>query len=111
MKAQETTFPPGLATADGCSARLPEHSVAFFLCSAPQAKSVSLIGDFNDWQPAARPRQRMPDGCWTTRLELRHGSHRYLFLVDGQPVLDPRAHGLVREPNPWHEAASLSAVS
>lgn len=111
MKSQETTFSPGLATVDRYAARRSEHSVAFFLCSAPQAKSVSLIGDFNNWQPAAQPMQRMPDGCWTTRLELRHGSYRYLFLVDGKPALDPRAHGIVREANQWHEAASLIAVS
>lgn len=55
--------------------------------------------------------QRMPDGCWTARLELRHGSYRYLFLVDGKPALDPRAQGIVREPNAWYEAASLIAVS
>lgn len=93
------------------SARRPEHSVVFFLCSAPQAQSVSLVGDFNNWQPAAHPMQRMPDGCWTARLELRHGSYRYLFLADGQPVLDPRAQGIVRQPNAQYEAASLIAVS
>jgi len=81
------------------------------MCSAPQAKSVSLVGDFNDWQPVAHPMQRMPDGCWTARLELRHGSHRYLFLVDGKPVLDPRAQGVARKPNEQYEAASLLVVS
>ena len=113
MNRLKTIIPSagGLGAADSYLARRSEHSVAFFLCSAPQAKNVSLIGDFNDWQPAAQPMQRMPDGCWTARLELRHGSHRYLFLVDGRPVLDPRAHGIVREPNQWHEAASLIAVS
>ena len=95
----------------GYSARRPEHSVVFFFCAAPQAKSVSVVGDFNGWQAAAHPMQRMPDGCWTARLELRHGSYRYLFLVDGQPRLDPHARGLVREPNEWHEAASLITVS
>jgi len=93
------------------SARRPEHSVVFFLCSAPEAKSVSVVGDFNDWQPATQPLQRTPDGCWTTRLELRHGSYRYLFLVDGKPMLDPRAQGIVRQPNEQYEAASLLAVS
>jgi 1,4-alpha-glucan branching enzyme len=111
MKPRETAPFRSFASADSYSARRSEHSVVFFLCSAPQAKSVSLVGDFNDWQPAAHPLRRMPDGCWTARLELRHGSYRYLFLVDGKPVLDPHAHGIVREPNQWHEAASLIAVS
>ncbi|MGC8990830.1 MAG: isoamylase early set domain-containing protein [Verrucomicrobiia bacterium] len=89
----------------------PKHSVVFFTCDAPHAKNVSLVGDFNNWQPDANPMQQMPDGCWTVRLELRHGSYRYLFLVDGKPVLDPRAQGVVHEPNAWHEAASLIVVS
>ena len=37
------------------------HHVAFF-CHAPQAKQVSLIGDFNKWQPDAIPMIRQPDG-------------------------------------------------
>jgi 1,4-alpha-glucan branching enzyme len=93
------------------SSRRPEHSVVFFTCDAREAKSVSLVGDFNDWQPDATPMQKMPDGCWTVRLELRHGSYRYLFLVDGKPMLDPRAQGVVHEPNKWHTAASLLMVS
>lgn len=89
----------------------PEHSVVFFTCDARSAKSVSLVGDFNDWQPEVNPMQQMPDGCWTVRLELRHGSYRYLFLVDGKPSLDQRAQGVVHEPNKWDESASLIIVS
>ena len=29
-----------------------------FICNAPQAKSVSLVGDFNHWNPAAHPMKR-----------------------------------------------------
>lgn len=83
----------------------------FFTCDARQAESVSLVGDFNDWQPEATPMQKMPDGCWTARLDLRHGSYRYLFLVDGKPMLDAHAQGVVHEPNKWHTAASLLMVS
>ncbi|NLH71785.1 MAG: glycoside hydrolase family 13 [Verrucomicrobia bacterium] len=106
------TPPLGTGGAEGnYSARRPKHSVVFFTCDAPHANNVSLVGDFNNWQPDANPMQRMPDGCWTVRLELRHGSYRYLFLVDGKPMLDPRAQGVVHEPNPLHEAASLIVVS
>ena len=93
------------------SARNQKHSVAFFLCQAPRAQQVSLVGDFNEWDPNANPMERRPDGCWAIRLELPHGSYRYLFLVDGQPMLDPRAEGVVHEPNAWHDAASLVLVS
>lgn len=54
-----------------------------FYCVAPKAKRVCLVGDFNGWNPLAHPMKRQPDGSWTARVELHHGYHRYLFLVDG----------------------------
>jgi 1,4-alpha-glucan branching enzyme len=92
------------------SARRPLHSVTFY-CDAPQARHVALIGDFNQWNPTAHPMTRTPDGRWVIRLDLPHGHYRYLFLVDGKPQLDPRAHGTVRESNEWHDALSLIEVS
>jgi 1,4-alpha-glucan branching enzyme len=80
-----------------------------FVCLAPGAKHVSLIGDFNDWHPNAHPMKRQPDGAWTTQIQLSHGHHHYLFCVDGKERLDPRAHGVVR--NERNEKVSLLAVS
>jgi 1,4-alpha-glucan branching enzyme len=92
----------------GVSQRRPLHLVDFF-CHAPQAKRVALIGDFNEWQPAAHPMTRMPDGGWVIRMELPHGHHQYLFLVDGSPTLDPNAMGKVH--NERNETVSLIAIS
>ena len=92
----------------GQAARRPLHLVDFF-CHAPQAKSVSLIGDFNGRQPNGHPMTRMPDGGWVIRLELPHGHHQYQFLVDGKPTLDPNAMGTVH--NERNEAVSLIAIS
>ena len=86
----------------------PRHLVDFF-CHAPEAKQVSLIGDFNGWEPTANPMNRMPDGGWVLRLELPHGHHQYLFLVDGKPMLDPNAMGKVH--NERNETVSLIAIS
>jgi hypothetical protein len=41
--------------------------------------------------------QKTPDGAWLVRVELKHGHHRYAFLVDGQMVLDPTAMGITRD--------------
>ena len=90
------------------ASRRPLHLVNFF-CHAPQAKSVSLIGDFNGWQPNGHLMNRMPDGGWTIRVELPHGHHQYLFLVDGKPTLDPNAMGKVH--NERNETVSLIAIS
>ena len=66
------------ASASGDTSRRPLHLVDFF-CRAPQAQKVSLIGDFNGWQPEAHPMTRMPDGGWVEVLETD--------LQPGEPVV------------------------
>jgi 1,4-alpha-glucan branching enzyme len=90
------------------SARRNLHRVSFF-CEALGAQRVALIGDFNDWNPAANPMSLTPEGGWMASLELTHGFHQYLFLVDGKTVADPRAAGETR--NDRNERVSLVAVS
>lgn len=90
------------------SAKRLLRPVNFFLV-APQAKRVAIIGDFNEWQPESHPMKRQVDGSWALQVPLHHGHHRYQFLVDGQPILDPRAHGFARTAK--HERVSIVAVS
>jgi len=52
---------------------------------------------------------RQPDGHWMTGLELTHGYHQYVFLVDGQWLLDPNATGKTRNSN--NQPVSLLALS
>jgi 1,4-alpha-glucan branching enzyme len=80
-----------------------------FICAAPQAQSVSLVGDFNNWNPAAHPMKQTPDRSWLLTVELKHGHHRYAFLVDSVLTLDPRAQGITR--NDKGERVSLVPVS
>ncbi|HLH53823.1 MAG TPA: isoamylase early set domain-containing protein [Verrucomicrobiae bacterium] len=80
-----------------------------FICVAPGATRVCLIGDFNHWNPEAHPMKRQPDGAWLLQVPLHHGHHQYRFVVDGKPILDPRAHGVARDAH--GERASLIAVS
>jgi 1,4-alpha-glucan branching enzyme len=64
---------------------------ADFLCHAPEAIRVSIIGDFNNWNPNATPMIRQPGGQWMASLELRRGYHRYAFLMVGKPAFDANA--------------------
>ena len=80
-----------------------------FICNAPQAGAVSLVGDFNQWDPAKHPMRQMPDRMWLLAVDLPHGHHRYAFLVDGTLTLDPRAQGVTR--NDKGERVSLVPVS
>ena len=80
-----------------------------FICVAPVAKTVALVGDFNGWNPEANPMKRQPDGAWLVQVSLHHGHHQYRFIVDGKPELDPRAGGIARDRA--GERVSLIAIS
>jgi len=99
---------PTFSAKNRYSARNMAKPITFF-CAAPQAKSVALIGDFNDWDPTSHPMIRQPDGSWQLVVPLNHGHHHYLFLVDEKPILDPRASGVTR--NEKNERVSLMAIS
>ena len=80
-----------------------------FYCSAPEAESVHLMGDFNGWNPSSHRMQKQLDGWWFLPVPLTHGHHQYLFVVDGTPTLDRHATGTTR--NHRYEKVSLIAVS
>jgi 1,4-alpha-glucan branching enzyme len=80
-----------------------------FICMAAGAQKVSLVGDFNQWNPDANPMRQGLDKAWQISVELKHGHHRYAFLVDGVLTLDPRAQGVTR--NDKNERVSLLPVS
>ena len=59
-----------------------------FSLSYPKAKSVSLIGSFNQWNPAGHKMHQVGDqNTWVLELRLPEGRHEYAFLVDGKIVV------------------------
>jgi 1,4-alpha-glucan branching enzyme len=54
-----------------------------------EAKQVSLVGEFNNWNPDADPMQRDGNGTWTKTKKLPPGDMEYKFWVDGQWIQDP----------------------
>jgi len=63
-----------------------------FLLEAPQARSVAIAGDFNEWQPEIYLEDPDGDGVWTGRIPMRPGVHHYMFVIDGSEwKTDPRA--------------------
>ena len=62
-----------------------------FVFVAPTAQRVSVVGDFNDWDPAAAP-MAVAGGVWSRELDVPVGRHDYAFIVDGSRwVADPTA--------------------
>jgi 1,4-alpha-glucan branching enzyme len=61
-----------------------------FKLYAPQAKRVSLVGDFNNWDTGTLSAKRDAKGNWAVKVNLKPGRHEYKFFVDGSWVNDPR---------------------
>lgn len=63
-----------------------------FVLDRADAKRVTLVGDFNEWQGDETPLTRLESGLWTVSVPLTPGRHVYAFLIDGTlMVTDPRA--------------------
>jgi hypothetical protein len=62
-----------------------------FVYVAPKARKVVVVGDFNDWDPAAAP-LKATSGVWSGEVDVPFGRHDYAFVVDGDHwVRDPSA--------------------
>jgi len=59
-----------------------------FTFSYSKAESVSLIGSFNQWNPAGHKMRQVGDrNTWILEIRLPEGRHEYAFLVDGKIVV------------------------
>jgi hypothetical protein len=66
------------------------HDIRFSI-TAEAASRVSVVGDFNDWNPTGTPLRRVSDGEWSVTLPLSPGRYRFGFLLDGHTwISDPR---------------------
>jgi 1,4-alpha-glucan branching enzyme len=60
--------------------------------AAPEAKGVTIVGDFNNWNREATPMRRLKNGDFTVTLNLETGrEYRFKYLIDGK-----------RWENDWH---------
>ena len=91
----------------------PSGSALQVALVAPGASRVTVVGDFNGWNPTASPLARGADGSWRARIAVPPGRYEYAFVVDdGRWVTDPvapRAPDLgIGQPN---SVALVTAVS
>jgi len=70
-----------------------DQALVRFAVQAPGAARVALVGDFNDWDPAATPMRRDESADrWSVSLPVSRGRHVYGFVVDRDRWLaDPAA--------------------
>lgn len=75
---------------------------------APGARTVFLVGSFNNWDRKAAPMMRLHDRKWAKELWLPAGRYEYLFVVDGRWITDPKARDYL--PNPFGGCNSVLQV-
>ena len=55
-----------------------------------KANTVSLVGDFNQWDPKRHPMKMREEGTWEKTVVLSPGKYEYKFMVDGTWENDPQ---------------------
>ncbi len=84
-------------------------TVTFVVAPEVDAQSVSVLGDFNEWDADAGAMQQRKDGFWAKAIRLDPGAYRYRFLADGERWFnDPDADDY--EPSGFGEDNSLLIV-
>jgi 1,4-alpha-glucan branching enzyme len=85
---------------------LQDIQLSFYM---PHAKSVGVMGAFNDWDASRSRLTRNENGTWTITLRVLPGSYEYQFLVDGKTrMTDPTAPATDSE---FGEANSVLTVT
>lgn len=69
-----------------------------FSLLAPNAESVSITGDFNNWNTISHPMKKDKKGIWKISFNLQPGTYQYRFLVDGEWQNDPNCTECVDNP-------------
>jgi 1,4-alpha-glucan branching enzyme len=68
----------------------PKTKKIQFSLQAAEVQKVSLVGDFNNWNPDADPMQKNGNGKWTKTKMLSQGNYEYKYCVDGEWMHDPQ---------------------
>lgn len=99
-KQEEATLPQATRIPSIAPQTEPAERETAFHLSAPQAKEVYIVGDFNHWKINDASRlSRASDGLWEKRIALSPGKYRYKFVVDGEWILD--SDNQEKEQNPF----------
>lgn len=63
-------------------------NTAFFLKGFENAKAVSIVSNFNNWNMFGTPLAKV-NGGWQCRLDLKPGRYLFKYIIDGDWTADP----------------------
>lgn len=123
LSARDAITPPVPAPTTVASAPTPVATTARFVASnasdivaVPQqfvlenshAHSISVVGDFNKWNPASARMERSSNGTlWSAIVPVLPGRHMYGFMIDDSIFVLAPGGQTVRDPDLGTEASVL----
>jgi 1,4-alpha-glucan branching enzyme len=66
----------------------PAGDALTFVFQGTAGRRVSLVGDFNNWDPFMNPLEETAPGMYSISLRMPAGEHWYYFFSDGRRILD-----------------------
>ena len=74
---------------------LKRHGSKITFVLPTETGPVSVVGDFNGWDPAVHPLRKRSNGTRSVTVDVGPGRHRFRYLAEGGAFFDdPDADGL-----------------
>ena len=68
--------------------RITDKNKVEFRIYKPYARFISLVGDFNHWNPENDLLKKGSDGIWRLKKQIPLGKYKYKFIIDGKWSVD-----------------------
>jgi len=90
MAAAVAATSPSCATTTGPTTPVATPAGVRFVFVHAEARSVTLVGSFNQWSTSSHPMSRaQSSGAWTAVVALPPGEHLFMYVVDGAQWISP----------------------
>ena len=94
----------------GCKPPRVENGRLMFVFHDDRAHSVSIAGDFNEWNHLTTPLKRNDSGLWFTDIVIpRTGRFEYKFIINGRHWIEDPSNGL-KAPNNYGGLNSVLVI-
>jgi len=94
----------------GCKPPRVENGRLMFVFHDDNAHSVSVAGDFNEWNHVATPLKRNESGLWFTEIVVRGtGRFEYKFIINGHRWIEDPSNGM-KAPNNYGGLNSVLVI-
>lgn len=91
----------------------PQQNGTWFAVWAPRADKISVLGEFNDWNPETNPLSHVGQGLWACFVEKARTGHHYKYrITSGRYVVDKTdPFAFAMEPPSRHGSAIAGLAS